>query len=101
MVQNRLASDQQLKFLFQALADQQTPQQVKDLLQDLCTIREINDMASRLAVAQMLAAGESYLKIQEITGTSATTIARVSKCLSFGAGGYQRVLGLSQSQPSQ
>lgn len=63
------------------------------LLLDLCTIREIHDMAQRLHVARLLAAGEHYARIQEVTGASATTISRVSKCLNYGADGYRTVLG--------
>ena len=63
------------------------------LLQDLCTIREIQDMAQRLQVARMLAGGEHYTEIQERTGASATTISRVSKSLNYGADGYRSVLG--------
>jgi TrpR-related protein YerC/YecD len=63
------------------------------LLTDLCTIREIQDMAQRLEVARRLDAGEHYTAIQETTGASATTISRVSKSLHYGADGYVRVLG--------
>lgn len=63
------------------------------LLQDLCTIREVQEMAQRLQVASMLAAGEHYSHIQELTGASATTISRVSKALNYGADGYRAVLG--------
>lgn len=62
------------------------------LLLDLCTIREIQDMAQRLQVARMLASGEHYSAIQESTGASATTISRVSKSLNYGADGYARVI---------
>ena len=58
------------------------------LLQDLCTVREIQDMAQRLIVAKMLACGDHYSEIQEKTGISATTISRVSKALNYGADGY-------------
>jgi TrpR-related protein YerC/YecD len=61
-------------------------------LQDVCTIREIGDMAQRLAVARMLAAGEHYTRIQEVTGASSTTISRVSRSLNYGADGYARVI---------
>ncbi|MDO9557356.1 MAG: YerC/YecD family TrpR-related protein [Coriobacteriia bacterium] len=57
-------------------------------LQDVCTIREIGDMAQRLAVARMLAEGEHYTRIQEVTGASSTTISRVSRSLNYGADGY-------------
>ena len=61
-------------------------------LQDLCTIREIQDMAQRLQVARMLAVGDHYTEIQESTGASATTISRVSKSLNYGADGYRTVI---------
>ena len=32
--------------------------------------------------------------IEKATGASATTIARVSKCLSYGAGGYTMALNI-------
>ena len=62
------------------------------LLEDLCTIREIQDLAQRLSVAEMLDAGEPYTAISEKTGASATTIARVSKALNYGSGGYRLIL---------
>jgi len=58
------------------------------LLEDLFTVREIKDTSQRLEVAQMLRAGRSYTDIEKATGASATTIARVSKALNYGAGGY-------------
>jgi TrpR-related protein YerC/YecD len=61
-------------------------------MEDLCTIREINEMAQRLTVAVLLDTGESYTAIGEKTGASATTIARVSKCLNYGTGGYRAVI---------
>ena len=94
MVKERAASAEQLAFLYETFANTTSASQVEALMIDLCTIREINEMATRLEVAKMLAAGESYLRIQEATGSSATTIARVSKCINHGAGGYRDVFGL-------
>ena len=69
------------------------------LLVDLCTVREIQEMAQRLEVARLLSAGEHYSQIQEATGASATTISRVSKALNYGAEGYRTVLArLGDSQ---
>jgi TrpR-related protein YerC/YecD len=65
-------------------------------LQDVCTIREIQEMAQRLAVARMLSAGEHYDRIREATGASTTTISRVSRCLNYGADGYRTVLELER-----
>lgn len=56
------------------------------LLEDLFTIREIKETSQRLAVARMLSAGKPYVAIEDATGASATTIARVSKALNYGSG---------------
>lgn len=64
------------------------------LLEDMFTIREIRETSQRLAVARLLDRGFSYAVIEQQTGASATTIARVSKCLSYGAGGYAAALGI-------
>lgn len=61
-------------------------------LQDVATIREIQDMAQRLAVARSLDAGAHYTRIQEMTGASSTTISRVSRSLNYGEGGYRTVI---------
>lgn len=61
-------------------------------LQDVATIREVSDMAQRLAVARQLDSGAHYTEIQEITGASSTTISRVSRCLNYGAEGYRTVI---------
>jgi TrpR-related protein YerC/YecD len=86
------ASDAELQRLYQAFAQSEDPAQVEALMEDLCTIREVHEMAQRLTVAFMLDAGESYTAIQERTGASTTTIARVSKCLNHGTGGYRTVI---------
>lgn len=62
------------------------------LLQDLCTPREIEDLSRRLQVARMLDAGANYEHIQAKTGVSSTTVSRVSKCLTYGPGGYRQTL---------
>lgn len=79
--------------LLRALLALEEPDEAFALLQDLCTVREIQDMAQRLQVARMLAEGEHYTAIQEATGASATTISRVSKSLNYGADGYRALLG--------
>ena len=74
--------------LLKVLAELDNEDTIFALLEDLFTIREIKETSQRLAVARLLASGKSYAVIEEETGASATTIARVSKCLSYGSGGY-------------
>lgn len=64
------------------------------LLEDLFTVREIKDISQRLSVARLLKEGKSYTSIEQLTGASATTIARVSKALNYGSGGYRVALEL-------
>ena len=71
----------------------ETTDEAKALLLDLCSPREIADLAQRLEVARMLAAGSSYVVVSEATGASSTTVSRVSKCLNGPEGGYRLVLG--------
>ena len=78
--------------LLQALLALHEPDEIYAFLVDVCTVREIQDMAQRLAVARMLAAGDHYAEIRERTGASATTISRVSKALNYGEDGYRLVL---------
>ncbi len=77
--------------VFATLDDEDT---IFCLLEDLFTIREIRETSQRLSVARLLSDGKSYATIEETTGASATTIARVSKCLSYGTGGYAAALAV-------
>jgi TrpR-related protein YerC/YecD len=67
------------------------------LFVDLFTIREIRETSQRLSVAHLLDQGKPYTAIAKATGASATTIARVSKALNYGSGGYRRALDILQS----
>lgn len=82
----------EVEALLRAFLSLENPDEAWAFLQDVCTIREIHDMAQRLAVARMLAAGEHYTKVQEATGASTTTISRVSRSLNYGADGYTAVI---------
>jgi TrpR-related protein YerC/YecD len=79
--------------LIEALLSLRDPDEVYAFLVDVATVREIHDMAQRLAVARMLASGDHYDRVREVTGASTTTISRVSRCLNYGADGYRTVIG--------
>ena len=61
-------------------------------LEDICTVKELQDLAQRLEVAFMLDEGGNYQEISKATGASTATISRVKKCLVYGSGGYRRAL---------
>lgn len=78
--------------LLEVLVSMQDKDELYALFEDLFTIREIKETSQRLSVAKLLDEGRPYTAIAEATGASATTIARVSKALNYGSGGYQFAL---------
>ncbi|MBT8444992.1 MAG: helix-turn-helix domain-containing protein, partial [Gammaproteobacteria bacterium] len=59
---------------------------------DLCTPAELQAMKDRWAVVEALQEGLTYRAIHDRTGVSVTTIGRVARCLTDGAGGYRIAL---------
>ena len=78
--------------LMKALAGLRSPDEAYQLFEDLCTVREVQDMAQRLEIASLLRKGTKYQEVAEQTGVSTATISRVNRCLHYGAGGYQLAL---------
>ena len=78
--------------LFQSFLNLESVDECYAYFEDLCTIKELNDMAQRLEVAILLDQGLSYQKISEQVDVSTATIGRVSKCLNYGPGGYKTTL---------
>lgn len=86
----KLTSD--AKALFEAIVSLENVEECARFFEDVCTIKEIQDLSQRYAVARMLDEGEKYQKIEATTGASTATISRVNKCLAYGSGGYRAVL---------
>lgn len=66
--------------------------EAKKFLRDLLTVPEINEFGNRWQAAQMLNQDISYTTIRGKTGLSPRTIARISKWLKKGKGGYRLVI---------
>ncbi|MBQ5968940.1 MAG: TrpR-related protein YerC/YecD [Clostridia bacterium] len=78
--------------LYEAILRLDSKEECRSFFEDLCTIREILDMAQRLETAMLLDSKMSYLDIAKDLKISTATIGRVSKCLHYGSGGYRLVL---------
>jgi len=90
---------QSMDRLFQSFANLESIDECRAYFQDLCTVKELQDMAQRLDTAILLSQGYSYKKIMENVEVSTATIGRVSKCLNYGSGGYQKAIErLNQSE---
>ncbi len=74
--------------LFEMMLKLETVEECYRFFEDLCTIKEVFDMAQRLKVAKMLEEKHSYQDIVKETKASTATISRVAKSLTYGAEGY-------------
>ena len=78
--------------LFEAILNLKTTEDCYKFFEDICTIKELQDMAQRLDVAFLLTEGINYQKISQEVNVSTATISRVSKCLNYGSGGYRTAI---------
>ncbi len=79
--------------LFDAVLKLKTKEDCRKFFEDVCTIKELQDITQRLQVAELLMQKKNYQEVSKETGASTATISRVNKCLNYGSGGYNVVLG--------
>lgn len=84
--------------LFTAILQLETQEDCQRFFEDVCTIKEVQDMSQRLEAAILLDKGEGYQAISEQVGISTATISRVSRCLNYGAGGYRQAIDRLQKE---
>lgn len=82
----------ELDVLYEAILTLKNTDECSRFFDDICTIKELQDISQRLEVAALLKEGKVYTEIAAKTGASTATISRVNKCLSYGSGGYSIVL---------
>ena len=78
--------------LVKGLLKLETEKECYAFLEDVCTIKELQDMAQRFDVALKLSDGFNYNQVSKETGASSATISRVNKCLMYGNNGYNTVI---------
>ena len=78
--------------LFAAILQLKDVEECHKFFEDICTVKEVKDMAQRLDAAILLDEGAGYQQISEQVGISTATISRVSRCLNYGSGGYKTAL---------
>lgn len=81
--------DEDIKELFNAFSKIESFDERKAFFCDLLSPEELKDIARRWKVAKMLANRVPFSTIEEETGMSSTTIARISKWLKKGYGGLE------------
>ena len=78
--------------LLNAILRLESAEEAEHFFRDLCTLRELHDMAQRWAVVRLLDSGMHYAEISRTTGASTATITRIASWLHHGEGGYRMLL---------
>lgn len=91
MLDERIRNEQ-IDALVHAMLQLNSEEEAYRFFEDIFTIKELQAVAQRLAVAGLLKKKVTYQDIAEQTGASTATISRVNRSLTYGAGGYQLVL---------
>lgn len=91
-------NSEEFHHLFETVLRLENVAECEAFFDDLCTVKELQDLSQRLAVAGMLDEKKSYAEITETTGASTATISRVSKALNYGSDGYRLMLDRMKRQ---
>lgn len=79
-------TDEMIKKVYELLASISDPLDMEILFDDLCTNKEIEQMAQRITAAKLLLEGKTYNQVIEKTDISSATLSRVSRCVQYGKG---------------
>ena len=77
--------------LYQLIASIHDPEDIRALFDDLCTRKEVENMAERVFAARLLMEGNTYSQVMSQADISSATLSRVSRCVQYG-NGYSRLL---------
>ena len=78
--------------LYDLIASLKSREDCRALFSDMCTNKEIEQMAQRIYAARLLIEGKTYNQVIEETDISSATLSRVSRCAQYGEG-YRKFLG--------
>lgn len=88
--------------LFQYILAMENIEECYQLFEDLCTVHEIQAIAQRMEVAEMLDSKCTYVEIAAKTGASTATISRVNRALTYGTDGYRLAINrVKQNEQNQ
>ncbi len=86
-----MTSDHKIQELYQLIANTTDPEQIEALFDDLCTKKEVANMAERVFAARLLIEGNTYNQVMAQANISSATLSRVSRCVQYGKG-YSKLL---------
>ena len=80
------------KELYDEILKLESEEECEKFFDDLCTINELDAMLQRIKAAKMLLENKTFQEVIKETKISSATLARVSKCIKYGDGGYKNTL---------
>ena len=78
--------------LYAEILKLETIEECEKFFDDLRTINELEAMLQRIKAAKMLLEDKTFQEVVKETGISSVTLARVSKCIKYGYGGYKTII---------
>ncbi len=78
--------------LYDIILKLKTREDCKALLEDLCTYKEVEQMAQRAYAAKLFLEGKTYNEIIAETDISSTTLSRISRSIAHGSGAYKKFI---------
>lgn len=88
---DEIQRENMLNELYELIVRTDNTEDCRLLFEDLCTNKELEQMAQRLKAAKLLKSGLTYAKVIDATEISSATLSRVSRCLQYGKG-YKKFL---------
>lgn len=88
---NKTVKQERMDFLFRLITELDTVEDCRALFSDLCTAKEVENMAERCYAAKLLMEGNTYNQVMAQADISSATLSRVSRCVQYG-NGYSRLL---------
>ncbi len=85
------SNNAKIEGLYQLIAETTDVTDVRHLLEDLCTRKEVENMAERVFAAKLLMEGNTYNQVIAQANISSATLSRVSQCVQYGKG-YSKLL---------
>ena len=92
MIEKKARQNALTDALFDAFLALETREECYQFFDDLCTVKEVADMAQRLEAAKLLLEGKTYEQIVKKAEISTATISRINRCIQYGSGGYQTII---------
>ena len=86
-----MCKQDKIEALLELVAAIDNMEDCRALFQDLCTRKELENMAERLYAAKLLLQGNTYNQVMAQAEISSATLSRVSQCVQYGSG-YSKLL---------